>query len=72
MEYTFTCLTTGNRDGSPAVERHQQLNQIAKRANSMGGIYATDIEDIQQRQNEIWGQQREILRKLDKVLDAMK
>jgi hypothetical protein len=48
------------------------LNQIAKRVNSTGGFYRADIEHIQQRQDEIWGQQKEILRRLDKMLEAVK
>ncbi len=30
------------------------LNQYAKRANETGSIYAPDIEDLQNRLNEIW------------------
>lgn len=30
------------------------LNQYAKRANETGSIYAEDIQDLQNRQNEIW------------------
>jgi hypothetical protein len=48
------------------------INQIAKRVNSTDNVYATDNDDIKARQEEIRGQQKEILRKLDKVLDAMK
>ena len=30
------------------------LNQVAKRANSGGGIYGADIADMQIKQDEIW------------------
>jgi uncharacterized protein (DUF1778 family) len=40
------------------------INQIARRANETGNIYAADIEEIRNRYEEIWGQTREILRKI--------
>jgi hypothetical protein len=40
------------------------INQISKRANETNNIYLTDINDIKARQEEIWDQQKEILRKL--------
>ena len=48
------------------------INQIAARVNQTSNIYLTDIEDIKARQEEIWVQQKEILRRLNKVLDAVK
>lgn len=30
------------------------LNQYAKRANEVGSVYATDVEDLHLRLNEIW------------------
>ena len=47
------------------------INQIAKRVNETGNVYAADIDDIQARQEEIWVQQKEILHRLNKVLDAL-
>jgi len=47
------------------------INQIARRANETGNIYATDMEEIKTRQEEIWVQQKEILRRLNKVLDVV-
>ncbi|GHU37792.1 hypothetical protein FACS1894105_10550 [Clostridia bacterium] len=47
-------------------------NQIAKRANTFGEVYATDLDEIKKRQDEIWEQQREILHRLNKILDAVK
>lgn len=46
------------------------INQIARRVNETGKIYTTDIEEIQAKQNEIWVAQKEILRKLCKIMDA--
>lgn len=40
------------------------LNQYAKRANETGSIYAEDIKDLQNRQNEIWEIAKEILARL--------
>ena len=48
------------------------INQIAVRVNQTSNIYLTDIEDIKARQEEIWVQQKEILHRLNKVLDAVK
>ena len=39
------------------------INQIAKRVNASGEIYAQDIEDIKGVLNEIWLSQRSILSK---------
>jgi len=43
------------------------INQIAKRANETGSIYAADIGELQKRYEEIWGQAKEILRKLGEL-----
>ena len=37
------------------------LNQYAKRANKTGSIYAADIEDLQNRLDEIWELSRQSL-----------
>ena len=46
------------------------INQISKRANETGNIYAADLGEIQARQDEIMVQQKEILRKINKMLDV--
>jgi Flp pilus assembly protein TadG len=46
------------------------INQISRRVNGTGNIYASDIADIVARQDEIQSQQKEILRRLNKVLEA--
>jgi len=48
------------------------INQIAKRINETGNVHLADIECIQVRQEEILMQQKEILRRLGKILDAVK
>ena len=40
------------------------LNQYAKRANETGSIYAADIEDLQNRLDEIWELSRQSLARL--------
>ena len=47
------------------------INQIAKRVNDTGSVHSSDIEDIQARQEEIWVQQKEILRRLGKIMDTV-
>ena len=40
------------------------LNQYAKRANATNSIYADDIQDLQNRLEEIWLSAKEILARL--------
>jgi uncharacterized protein (DUF1778 family) len=40
------------------------INQIAKRANETGNIYAADLDEIRARYEELWAQMKTILRKL--------
>ena len=40
------------------------INQIARRANETGSVYAADMEDMRARYDELWGQTKEILRRL--------
>ena len=37
------------------------LNQYAKRANETGNIYAADVNDLQERLDEIWTEMKEVL-----------
>ncbi len=43
------------------------LNQIAKLANSTGRIYYSEISDIQAKQDEIWKATKEILARLSAI-----
>jgi len=43
------------------------INQIARRANSTGNIYAADVEELRVRYEEIWGQMKTILQKLSEL-----
>jgi SepF-like predicted cell division protein (DUF552 family) len=47
------------------------INQIAKRANESGNIYADDLADINKRLGEIWEQQNKIIRSLAKLLEVV-
>jgi len=47
------------------------INQIAKRANETGNIYAADVKEIQSRQNEIWEQQNTIFKSLTEILEVL-
>jgi len=40
------------------------INQIARRVNQTGSIYADDVADLQTRYDEIWTQTKVILKKL--------
>jgi hypothetical protein len=40
------------------------MNQIAKRVNETRNIYAADVDDLRERYDELWGQMKEILRRL--------
>ena len=43
------------------------INQIARRANSTGNIYAADVEELRVRYEEIWGQMKTVLQKLSEL-----
>ena len=43
------------------------LNQIAKKVNSMGSIYGAEIAEMQVKQDEIWELAKEILARLSTV-----
>ena len=45
----------------------QNVNQIARRANASGNVYAEDIAEIRKEVNEIWQQQASILSLLQRV-----
>lgn len=43
------------------------LNQYAKRANETGNIYAADVNDLQERLDEIWTGMKEVLVHLSSI-----
>lgn len=43
------------------------LNQYAKRANETGSIYAADMNDLQNRLDEIWTEMKEVLVHLSSI-----
>jgi hypothetical protein len=40
------------------------INQIARRVNETGNVYATDLDDLRGQYDKLWGQTREIMKKL--------
>jgi len=48
------------------------INQIARKLNQGGRIYDGELEKIQAQQEEIWNQQKEILRKVGGIVDVAK
>jgi alpha/beta superfamily hydrolase len=40
------------------------INQIAKRVNQTGNLYASDLDDLREQYDKLWGQTREIMKKL--------
>jgi hypothetical protein len=40
------------------------INQIARRVNGSGNIYAPDINDLREKYDVLWGQTKEILRRI--------
>ena len=43
------------------------INQIARRANQTGSVYAADVEELRDRYDEIWGQTKVIMGKLSEL-----
>lgn len=43
------------------------LNQYAKRANETGNIYGADVNDLQERLDEIWTEMKEVLVHLSSI-----
>ena len=43
------------------------INQIARRVNETGSVYAADIEDVRGHYDSLWVQAKEILRRLSAV-----
>jgi hypothetical protein len=64
-------LTTVNECSRLLRNISGNINQIAKRANETGRVYGHDITKIQNRQEQIWTQQNEILKKLSKILEVL-
>ena len=43
------------------------INQIAKRANTTGSIYAADLDEVRLRYEQLWTQAKAILRELGEL-----
>jgi hypothetical protein len=46
------------------------VNQLAKRANSGGNVYSADLADVQARLGDVWEQQEKIIKALIKIMEA--
>jgi len=46
------------------------VNQLTRKANEGGSVYAADITDIRERLDGIWAQQEKIINSLAKILEA--
>jgi hypothetical protein len=40
------------------------INQVARRVNETGNLYAADVDDLREKYDGLWAQAREILAKL--------
>jgi uncharacterized glyoxalase superfamily protein PhnB len=40
------------------------INQVARRVNETGNLYAADVDDLREKYDGLWAQAREILTKL--------
>ena len=60
--YVINLDTTDIRGFSKELQKiGSNINQIAKRVNSTNSVYKEDMEEIRERQKEIWLLQRRIL-----------
>ena len=48
------------------------VNQIARRVNSGGNVYAADLADIQENIGKVWDNQNTIIKQLSKILEVSK
>lgn len=49
------------------VTKSERVRIQEKKANAIGNIYEEDIRDIQNRQEELWEQARQILLRLSSI-----
>ena len=47
------------------------INQIAKQANTSGNVYATELDEIKNLLGDIWQNQDKIIRSLTKILEVV-
>ena len=46
------------------------VNQIAKRVNSGGNVYAADLDDIKETIGKVWENQNVIIKQLSRILEV--
>ena len=46
------------------------VNQLAKRANEGRNVYKADLDHVQEKLGEVWGQQDRIIKALTKIVEA--
>ena len=63
-------LTSVNECSKLLRNVSNNVNQIAKRVNETGNIYAADMDDIKARLDDVWNQQDKIITILSKVLEV--
>ena len=72
IEQKMAQLGTSNREAylrKMSLMRYSSnnLNQLTRRVHETGRIYDADLEDISQRQEQLWAGVREILTRLAKL-----
>jgi len=60
-------LTTVNECSRLLRNVSNNINQIAKHANTIGAVYANDMAAIKTQLDEVWEQQEKIIRALAKI-----
>ena len=56
--------------GKPLRSISNNVNQLAKHANSGGNVYARELDHVWERLGEVWAQQDRIIKALTKVVEA--
>ena len=63
-------LTSVNECSKLLRNASSNINQIARRINENGNVYAADMEDIKNRLDGVWQQQNVILTRIAKLLEV--
>ena len=63
-------LTSVNECSKLLRNVSSNINQIARRINETGNVYAADMEDVKNRLNDVWQQQNQIITRIAKLLEV--